>query len=206
MAGVLSKDNAVESNRPDVLLSLPYCEGLEKFQDVEFGKVIVYLDDDLLSDLLEKHSLGKFGVYETSYLLPGTGLTDWDIGQGQYKNRWRTYVKPVVVRYDGIVYKEVPLFCRVRGMANPYVVRKIIRRLNSMLDKYKNHVRNGIAVEWCSQELWRIYPRFEKDCVKTVFAKDDDGSTKKSYQIPEFSLAPIMKDLLPEGYDDEWLT
>ncbi len=203
MAGVLGKQVAQEPRDPNILMSIPYCRTLKQFRNVEYGKVIVYLSDDLLTDLLEQETLGKFGVYETSYLLPGTGLSDWDIGRGQYRNRVRTLVKPVTVRYDGTLYKEVPLFCRVRGMANPLVVKNILTELNDSLDKYKDHVRNGIAEEWCSQELWRIYPRFEKDCVKPVMV-EIDGELVENYDIPSFDMNAIMKELLPHGWDDPW--
>ncbi len=204
---------AREQNAPDVNVpptpiaqcvkdSLPLLTNLEKYLDKEFSHVIVYLDDDAMSLLRNKRVLGQFCIYEAEYLSPGTGLTDWDVAQNQHLNRVRTPVKTLCVRFNGTEYCEAALFCRIRGTANPLAVRKIVFRLNKQLNVYKDHVRNGIAEEWCAQEQWRIYPRFLKDCLKPL----EFGSHGKVtlYDIPEFDIPRIMKELLPEGYDDEW--
>ncbi len=183
--------------------SVYYASVLHKYLGKEFSCVIVYLDGDTMTELRRRSHLGQFCTYSLDYLSPGTKLTDWDLENGQYLNRVRTPVKPLSVRFDGVRYVQAAHFARVRGMANPAAVSKIVHKLNTQLDIYKDHIRDGIAHEWCYQELWRVYPRFSEDCLKPLEIRED--GTVDVYHIPPFNLRQIMKELLPNGYDDEWV-
>ncbi len=174
----------------------------DKEKSDEFRAVIVYFDKDQETDYSGKQSLGRFHTFDIDYITPPVKMTDWDVEHGQYLNRVRTPVKPVRLILTPTKTVEAPLFSRVRGFANRVAVRQIIQKLNHQLNIYKDHVRDGIAEEWCAQELWRIYPRFPEQCLRPV-GFDKDGKPT-GYYTPPFDLKATMKELLPDGYDDEW--
>ena len=159
----------------------------------EFSHVIAYCPKIDFSDGSSTGVLGHYklcGVQEINATYP---LTDWDMELDMYKNRWRTWVKPIQVLVAGDKYEDASLFCRIRAGAPMDIVKEIPCKLNRHLDMYRDHVRNGIAEEWNAQEQWRIFPR-------------QPGTVYKIVKMPNGSLdlRDIMKELLPEGYDTDW--
>ncbi len=175
--------NPASSIRVQVELSL----------SMDFSHVIVYLSAYQLSDGNVAAIKGVFKVFAFEELAVDYPLTDFELEKGMYKNRWRTTVKPVSVKCKDNKYVEASLFCRIRRGAQMELVLAIAGRLTRQLDVYKDHIRDGIAEEWCAQEHWRIFPRFpgQMHKIKPI----GDGRP---------DLREIMRDLLPEGFDTEW--
>ncbi len=166
---------------------------LEKPLSWDFSHVIVYLPAIELSDGSMTTMKGVFKVYTFGDLALEFPLTDFEMERGMYKNRWRTLVKPVNVLCKAKKYVEASLFCRVRVGAQMELVFAIAGRLTRQLDVYKDHIRDGIAQEWCAQEQWRIFPRFPG--MQHEIKRIGDGRP---------DMRKIMKELLPEGFDNEW--
>ncbi len=159
----------------------------------DFAHVIVYLPRYDLEDGTITSVKGIFKVFAMDEIQIEFPLTDFELERGMYKNKWRTTVKPVSVKYKDGVYLEASLFARVRVNAQMELVLAIAGRLTRQLEVYKDHIRDGIAQEWCAQEHWRMFPRFPGQIypIKRI----GDGRP---------DLREILRDLLPEGFDTEW--
>ncbi len=157
-----------------------------------FSHVIVFVPSTDLADGTCTSQRGKYKLYAIDIVTENSRLTDWTLEFGTYKNCWRTIVKPVYVREHGQEI-ETSLFARIRKYAPMPVVREIVHELNRHLDRYRDHLRRGIAEEWNAQEMWRIFPADETKPVVITFNANDRINVK-----------PFMKELLPQGYDADW--
>ncbi len=158
----------------------------------QFSHVVVYLTPDDSPNGSPGKAKGEYKLFSMDDVSLGAKLTDWNLESDTYKNRWRTWVKPVKVRVDGN-FVEASLFLRIRPQSPMPVVREVIRTLNMHLNMYKDHVREGIAEEWNAQEQWRIFPARPDLPVVINFTKDDRPDVRN-----------LMKELLPQGYDNDW--
>ncbi len=159
----------------------------------DFSHVIVYMAPTKLRDGSMSISKGIFKVFDFADLALEHPLTDFEMEKGMYTNAWGTRVKPVRVKFADDTYVEASLFCRIRIAAQMELVIAMAGRLTRQLEVYKDDLRDGIAQEWCAQEQWRIFPRFP--AMMHEIKRIGDGRP---------DLREILKELLPDGFDNEW--
>ncbi len=157
-----------------------------------FSHLIVFLPSYELKNGRKTSPLGEYKLISMATVMIGSRLTDWSMEMRTYRNRWRTVVKPVEIREQGEVL-EASLFCRIRKMAPMPVAREIVVTLNHHLDRYRDHIRRGIAEEWNAQEQWRVYPSHANMSITIQFTREGRPDVRQ-----------VMKDLIPQGYDPDW--
>ncbi len=164
----------------------------------DFGSIVVYLPRHRVGTQRFTSPKGEFITIGLKDVANGIKLTDWELERGVYLNRHGTQVKPVWVTIDGHTYLKAFLFARVRVNASRSVLYRVVNCLNNHLNGYKDHLRTGIAQEWCDQELWRIFPLHAKDCVAL-----DEAGHQPFVQPTPVEFRDIMRDMLPKGFDTE---
>ncbi len=157
-----------------------------------FNYVIVYLRRHELSDGTDTGFKGMFRYFSMSDIIVDKPLNDFTLDEEMFVNRHGTTVRPVSVKVKG-VYLRASLFARVRVGAQIVWVRAIIRSLNHQLEKYDDDKRNAIAMEWCAQEHYRIFPAKPWKMYPEQFAPENKEILRQ-----------VMKELLPKGFDDEY--
>ncbi len=166
-----------------------------------FDRLIVYLPRKLLQDGGVTSKKGEFKCFPLTKIISETKLDDWHLEANCYYNDYGTRVKPVEVTTNDREYHESYLFCRILTLASKNHVVDIERYLNAYLEQYKDELRDGIAQEWCSQEQFRIFPRRQDHCIEPL---EVDSSGKATlYKVPNVNMKEVLRDMLPQGWDDE---
>ncbi len=167
----------------------------------EFNRVIVYLPRSARSDGTFTSYQGEFKCFHLSLVISETKLDDFHLEDNVFVNEYGTVVKPIEVTTNKIDYHQAYLFARVRKLASKFHTLNIERYLNAYLGRYKDNLREGIAQEWCGQEIFRILPHKQDHCIQP--AEVDVNGRTTLYTVPDVPIRDLLKDLLPNGWDDE---
>ncbi len=155
-----------------------------------FDQVIVYLKAHKYQDGYYTSLKGQFRIFEMKDVVISSPLNDFMLDGEMYETRHGTSVRPVSVRVRDETFLRAALFARVRKGAQMSWLKAIVQTLNNNLEKYKDHLRDAIAQEWCSQEHWRIFPSKRG-------TKYPDQYEAGNMEI----LKSLMREMLPMGYD-----
>ncbi len=167
----------------------------------QFNRVIVYLPRKRLRDGTFTSHQGEFVCFPLKKVICESKLDDFHLEDYVFYNEHGTPVKPIEVTTNDVEYHQAALFCRVRILASKHHVTNITRYLNAYLGRYKDDLRDGIAQEWCAQELYRIFPTLDEHCLQP--AEIDSTGKTTLYNVPNVDILSILREMLPGGWDDE---
>ncbi len=158
-----------------------------------FDRVIVYLRRHDFDDGTYTNFKGMFRVFGMKDVVVDKPLNNFKLHEEMFENRQGTSVRPVHVRVRENTFLKAYLFARIRIKAQKVWCDAIVLKLNRHIEKYRDDMRDAIALEWCAQEHYRIFPSKSGTMYPEKFDRDNKDI-----------LRGIMKDLLPKGYDSDW--
>ena len=140
---------------------------------------------------------GMFQRVVSDRVFMSTLLDDFHLADDVRPNKHGHEVKKLIASLDGSRFYVVTLFCRVRDCALKRHVDAICYQMNKKLDLYVDALRDDIADEWCSQELYRVYPQ-------TATCLAGDTCTNNQSLCPcrkNFRAKKAIDALMPLGFE-----
>ncbi len=184
----VSNNEAIVMSSPDIRVN--------NLSTSSYARILVFFPKFEIPNGDGAYRAGVFKDVDVEKTFFASSLTNFDLEKDMQKVTTENVVKPVYATLDGSRYYVASLFCRLRVNAKQENIDKMVEELNNRLEEVEEKYRDGVADEWCAQEVFKVFPDLE-DCPDADVADHDNPLC--ACQV-NFDAKRALNALLPQGY------